>query len=600
MFNRNTLTLLISCFWFILTGTFAQEQKIADSLARIYQQNTLTDTAKFELLRNLSFNENRDLNLSLKYAEELISLAEKSGNDKYLRVGYFLKGTSKRLMGHLDEALESYFKCAEIARKSHYLTGEGDAYGAIADIYSVANNHPNAMHYYNKAIITLRQSNDSIDLASAISNAGDEYLKNKNYDSALFYFRMSKVIFDKVNYLSGKAYSLGNIGMVYATIGKNKIAEENINQAIRILEVAQNYYPISVYLISMVDVYLGKGDYRTALNYALKSMHLAEQHGLKEQIADASLKLSELYERAGNIRVALKYYKKHIAYRDSINNIKTVQRLADFRTNYEVSQKQIEVNLLNKEKQNQQTIVIFLFIILGLALLLLGTLYWFDEYKSREKLRLHQQELLNTRIEIQEQTYRNISQELHDNIGQALSLVKININTVCIDGSDNASKKLTESKNLLTKAIQDLRDISKTLNTDFINEIGLANAVDQQLQLLRRTGLYFTQLFVKGDIYSYEPERELIIFRVVQELLNNIVKHAEADKIVVSIIYEAEKLVINVLDNGKGFNLQTQQSFPNKGLGLRNIHSRLKLIKGGILFDSEPKKGTIATIEILR
>src|SRR6476620_5136566 len=104
MVYRKARTLLIGCFWFI-TGVFAQDQKVADSLARIYQQNTLTNTAKFKLLTDLSFNETRDLKKGLKYAEELISLSEKTGNNNYLRRGYFLKGNKKRALGNLDEAL---------------------------------------------------------------------------------------------------------------------------------------------------------------------------------------------------------------------------------------------------------------------------------------------------------------------------------------------------------------------------------------------------------------------------------------------------------------------------------------------------------------
>ena len=272
--------------------------------------------------------------------------------------------------------------------------------------------------------------------------------------------------------------------------------------------------------------------------------------------------------------------------------------MADLRTDYEVSQKQVEVNMLNREKKNQRTIVVFLFIILGLTITLLGTLYWFYKYKSREKLTLHQQELLHARLEIQEQTYRNISQELHDNIGQVLSLVKININSIDTDDPKAVGEKLSESKNLLTKTIQDLRDISKTLNTDFINEIGLAGAIDQQLQLLKKTGLYATQLVVTGEAYEQAPERELLIFRIVQELLNNVVKHAGADQLGVSINYETGKLIIKVWDNGKGFDIQEQQT--EKGLGLRNVQNRLKLINGTIFFDSEPGKGTTVTIEILK
>jgi len=365
----------------------AQDQKIADSLANIYKLDTADEGGKLEMLRNLAFNESRDLKLAVKYADELINLATKKNNSLYLHRGYFQKGNKSRLLGNTEEAVENYFKSIDAAKKANFSKGEGSAYGAIADTYSISNNHTNAMLYYNKAIATLRNSDDPIALAAAISNAGDEYLNNKIYDSALLYFRESEKIFEKADYLTGKGYSLGNIGMVYANIGKNDLAENNINDAIRILQETQDYYPICVYLISMSDIYQEKGDNKAALNYALRSFLLAQQYGLKEQISDANLKLSQLYEAAGNPNESLKYYKNYIAYRDSVNDIKSVQKMADLRTDYEVSQKQVEVDLLNQRTKNQKIINLSLFVILGLATVILGTLYWYYRTISREKKR---------------------------------------------------------------------------------------------------------------------------------------------------------------------------------------------------------------------
>lgn len=160
-----------------------------------------------------------------------------------------------------------------------------------------------------------------------------------------------------------------------------------MNEAIPILGKLEDYYPICVYLISISDFYLKKGDERTALNYAMRSLKLAQQYKLKEQINDANLKLSELYEKAANPGESFKYYKNHIVYRDSVNNIKSVQKMADLRTDYEVAQKQTEVNLLNQEKRNQQIIVLSLVIIIGLGTVLLGTLYWYYRTISTEKKR---------------------------------------------------------------------------------------------------------------------------------------------------------------------------------------------------------------------
>jgi adenylate cyclase len=112
-----------------------------------------------------------------------------------------------------------------------------------------------------KPLTILKASGNSISLASAaLMNAGDEFLKRQEFDSALVYFEESGLIFEKVNYLIGKAYNLGNIGMVYANIGDNKVAESNINEAIRILEELEDFYPICIYLIYMADIYIEKGD----------------------------------------------------------------------------------------------------------------------------------------------------------------------------------------------------------------------------------------------------------------------------------------------------------------------------------------------------
>jgi len=383
-FKRIAYYLLIGFFCLIGVITSAQDQRIADSLLNIYKADSLIGKGKLELLRNLSFNEINDYKLGLQYAEELISLAEKSRNNYYLFHGYFQKGNANALLGDLDVALEAYFKSVDIAKNERLISEEGSAYSVIADIYTVSDNHKNAMLYYLKAISTLRRSEADISLASVILNAGDALLTNKKFDSALMYFKESGAIFEKANHAIGKAYNLGNIGMVYANIGQNELAEKNINEAIEILEVSGDYYPISVYLLSMSDIYLEKGDQSSALSYARRSLQLAQQYGLKEQISDANLKLSELYEKEGNTKRSLKHFKDYVAYRDSVNNIKTVQSMADQRTEYEVSQKQVEVlqkqveisqkqveiDLLNQQKKNQRITVIAIVI----ALILLGML----------------------------------------------------------------------------------------------------------------------------------------------------------------------------------------------------------------------------------
>ena len=299
-----------------------------------------------------------DQQLSLKYAEELIALAELTTNYKYLQSGYIQKGDKFKKTGDTEKALSFYFKSVEAAKKANFIEGEGTGYMLIADVYAIMDNFSNADRYYKKAINILRKSNDSIRLASALLNAGDTFFNNKKYDEALEYFEESGQIFKDVNYLIGTVYNLGNVGMVYAEQGKDNLAEKNINEAIAILEEMGDYYPISVYLTYMADIYVRKDNLNAAFTYAQRSLDLAKKYGLKKEIGDTNLKLSELYEIKGNDSESLKYYKEHIKYRDTVKNIESVEKIADLRTNYEVSQKQTEVDLLSQQKKNQRIVVI--------------------------------------------------------------------------------------------------------------------------------------------------------------------------------------------------------------------------------------------------
>lgn len=371
---------LIGFFYvFIIQSCLAQDQRVADKLLKVYVADTISEPDKLELLKNLAFNEITDLDKKQAYAEELITLAEQAQNTKYLYHGHYIKGDAIQYRGDLDEALAAYLKSAEIAAsQKELLHAEGIAYGAVGDIYAMSDNHKNAMLYYDKAINTLRQTDDLVALASIILNAGDALLSNGNYETALEYFKESGTLFEQADYDIGKAYNLGNIGMVYAYTGKNAVAEVNINEAISILETNEDYYPISVYLMAMADIYSEKDDLETAINYVQKSLSLADQYGLLEQQADANEKLAELYDSQGQKEIAYKHYKDYIIHRDSLLNLETLQRQFDQRTDFEVSQKQIEVELLEERTKNQR-------IILGFTGVIFAAGLWFYFAISKEK-----------------------------------------------------------------------------------------------------------------------------------------------------------------------------------------------------------------------
>ena len=384
---------MIGLFCFLINSSVAQDQRIADSLKIIYNQDILKDSLKLDLLSQLSFNELNDLDLALKYTEELISLSKLVNDHGQLFNGYYASGNKYLSLGKLDVALNKFLKSAEIANKLKSSKHLGMAYLGVADVYTIMGDYSNSQNYYSKAIENLRKEKKETNLlGSALLNAGDAAFYNSQFDKALAYFKEAGIIYERINFKIGIAYNLGNIGMVYAEQGKDALAEKNINKAILTLEEIKDYYPISVYLTYMSDIYAKKQDWTQAFSYAERSLDLAMQYGLKNQISEAYLQLHELNELQGMTEASLMNYKNHIVYRDSVTNISAIQEMANLRTNFEVSQKQTEVDLkqtevdlLDQQKKNQQLISIAIGISLLLIIIVAIGLYRRNNFVNKAK-----------------------------------------------------------------------------------------------------------------------------------------------------------------------------------------------------------------------
>ena len=218
---------------------------------------------------------------------------------------------------------------------------------------------------------------------------------------------------------------------------------------------------------------------------------------------------------------------------------------------------------------------------------------------EKEQLRLsYERELLKTQLEIQEQTFRNISQEIHDNIGQVLSLAKLNLSTMDLSRPAVLEQKIGDSKKLVSQAIHDLRHLSHGLSTDYIADLGLARAIEHELEMIKKSGDYETVFLQEGTSYSLDKQNELIIYRIMQETLSNIIKHAASQKIIIHLRYRPEEFTLTIIDNGKGFDLTPLTHNSTFGLGIKNMHNRARLIGAGFQISSTLEEGTSVTIRV--
>ena len=213
--------------------------------------------------------------------------------------------------------------------------------------------------------------------------------------------------------------------------------------------------------------------------------------------------------------------------------------------------------------------------------------------REKEQLKTDfEKQILESKLEIQEQTFRNISQEIHDNIGQVLSLVKLTVNTMQAAEPLVLRQKIESCRELVTKAIKDLRNLSRSLNTDYVGEMGLLRSVEYELEMLQHASAIKVELRIEGEPYRLEHKKELIIFRIFQELLQNIIKHANATAILVDFVFDSRFFYLQVADNGTGFQVRQPDNNDGRsqpsGLGLRNIDHRARLITAEFTLESNP------------
>jgi two-component system NarL family sensor kinase len=224
--------------------------------------------------------------------------------------------------------------------------------------------------------------------------------------------------------------------------------------------------------------------------------------------------------------------------------------------------------------------------------------------QERELIRLkeeYEQEALRSQLEIQESTMKTIAQELHDNIGQTLSVIKLWMSIAPIEKDHKAFEGVQNSKEMLHKVIRDMADLTKSLHTDRISDIGLSEAINFDLASIRRVGLLKIQFDTLGDEFHFPDQKSIFIFRMYQEMMNNIIKHSKAVNVNVALVYSGnDTFVMTIRDDGVGFDVQKKKESGSgsSGLGLKSMQNRAKMIGGNMSIRSEEGKGTTISVAV--
>lgn len=207
---------------------------------------------------------------------------------------------------------------------------------------------------------------------------------------------------------------------------------------------------------------------------------------------------------------------------------------------------------------------------------------------QKEKDMRFERELATSQVEMKEQTLNYIGQELHDDLGQKLSVVRLRQNQLIVKLQNNEKEELSELNELLGECIQDIRNLSKTLITEQIIHFGLVESIEREIQRIQKLRLLTIELMTRKNDIDISPKHGLILFRIIQESINNILKHSGAKNVTIQLEDDQEALKITISDNGKGFNTKSMKD----GSGLKNMEVRAKLIHAEFSIESKLKEGT--------
>jgi two-component system, NarL family, sensor kinase len=575
-----------------------------------------------------------------KVIDSLLEVANKAPGTSQPGIYYLLAREYVGMSG--DTAVEYAHMAIELAKEHKDHKTESDGYSLLGKVEKNRGNFSEALTWHLKSLKIKEAIKDNQGLAGVNNDVGIVYKKMKRYEEALVYYQKANELAKAQHIRRLEALTYNNIGTVYIALGKDleargaydaslKIAKElndpnalatvltNIGDILRAnkqYKEALDVYKECLqydkalgdkYGITMTYLHIGRlsletKDYKQSKLYLDSAASLARNEGLRRELMDILAVRSNLEDGMGNKDSTLFYLRAFLMLKDSIFNEDTERQLSELKTQYETekNEKEIAVQRAELSKKN--------YIIGGISsILLLGMLLGFSSYR---RYRLKQQARLQTEImkqqelatqavlEAEEKERKRIAGDLHDGIGQLMSAASMNLSAVSKDLSfenEDGRQAFDKAASLVDESCRELRAVSHNIMPNALLKAGLASAIRAFIDKIDHRVLE-VNLYTEGFNERLPANIETVLYRVVQESVNNVIKHSGADKLDITLIKDEDGISITIEDNGKGFETSGISKF--EGIGLKNMQTRVEYLKGSVEWDSALGKGTVVTIQI--
>ncbi|MES2882286.1 MAG: sensor histidine kinase [Bacteroidota bacterium] len=569
---------------------YMQRHKALKKLGPVY--NNLGNTY-------LSFEKNDS---ALFYFKKALERNLKTNAVKPTAIAYGSLGNYFQTVGDYQTAAENYLLALRYKEQLGDETSIANTKTNLIVLFKEMEQYDDALRYGKQALAVYEKKNEAYDVTIVNVNLALVFARLKKYDSAIVYYKRALVASKTISFLEGTQAAYSNMAIAYRLNGNNVEAIQALDSAWSTTKKAASNTARFSIAAGYVSTYVNLNQTQNAkpwIDTASKYLAFVNEKLHRKEYFQM---LAGYYFANGQYQQAYLQQKNYEAVKDSLLNegsVKTVQLL---KTRFETEKKEalIKEQKFIIDKRNYTIIAIASLITVA------AIISWllFNRFRLQKKNELQQQlnrQQQKSTIDIltaEEKERKRIASDLHDGVGQLMTAAWLNLQALVQQNKttdEGATQLLTTSMHLVDESCKEVRAVSHNMMPNALLKKGLVNAVREFIQQInvKQTKI---NLQTDGMNNPLAPHVETVLYRVIQESVNNVVKHAQASSLDISIEQDETGIDVLIEDNGRGFDFET--AVKQDGIGLQNIMSRVQYLNGTVQWNSAPQKGTLVAIHI--
>lgn len=595
-------------FLFLATGIYAFAAGQLPDTASL-NKNDFNDSFAIRRLIDTAYEKKEIAPFAaIKLSQYASHRAAELKNDNLLAAAINMKADVYSDLQDYETALKLHYESLRIYEKIGNAYSTAMVLNNIGKVYSDAGKLTDAVTYLDKAEQFSNQFRLNKPLLFTYVNAANTYIRLNQLPKALEYALKADELNKRLNEKKVRVSNNNTIGALYYFLNDYDKALEyytrSKDESLEIHDLNTHYKA----LINIGEVY-EINHRQDPLPYYLQALHYFEEVKNYPTIEYAATDISNYYKSKKDYQLSLDYYQKAVAAGEKNKNMQTTRHMLLLQTQYETEKKEQEISLLNKENTIQKLSIQgrnkTIGIISGVFILSLITGLWlYNRYKFRQKTILQQQalhqreELTRAVIDAEENERKRIASDLHDGVGQLFTAVKMNLTGLFgrVPMEKDGDRFLAEKTlALVDESCKEVRLISHQMMPNAPLQSGIAADVKNFIEKIDSENLKIN-VEATGFKNRIESNAETVLYRVIQESVNNVIKHAKASRLDILLNRDDSGIRVKITDNGVGFDAQRTEQFT--GIGLKNIRARVEYLKGTLEYHSAPGQGTTVQVSV--